>query len=201
MQPTQTLMEEHRVIEQVLDCLDRMAEQCANGQRLDTQSAAQALDFFREFADHCHHAKEEDLLFPLLERKGFSREHGPTGVMLREHVLGRRHVAAMAEALTRATAGNPAAESDFVSHARAYSQLLRQHIAKEDHCLFPMADSSLSDTDQQTLSESFEKVENEQLGDIHATYVHLANQLADRFGVARANSALQQHRGCDSHAL
>jgi len=179
-------MEEHRVIEQVLDCLDRMAALCAQGQRLDTQAAAQALDFFREFADHCHHAKEEDLLFPLMERKGFSRDHGPTGVMLHEHALGRRHVAAMADAVARAIAGNTDAETDFVSHARAYSQLLRQHIAKEDHCLFPMADSAFSSADQRSLSDLFEKVENDHLASIHTRCVQLANQLADRFGVTKA---------------
>ena len=61
MQPTDILMQEHRVIEQVLSCLEAMAERCAAGQALDVQSAEQALDFFRTFADRCHHGKEEDL--------------------------------------------------------------------------------------------------------------------------------------------
>jgi len=85
MRPTEILMQEHRVIEQVLDCLERMAQRVEAGDELDLESAKQAIDFFRNFADRCHHGKEEDCLFPLLEQKGFSREQGPTGVMLHEH--------------------------------------------------------------------------------------------------------------------
>lgn len=98
MKPTELLMQEHRVIEQVLDCLEIMAQRANAGDKLDVESAKQAIDFFGNFADKCHHGKEEDCLFPLLEEKGFSREQGPTGVMLHEHEEGRRHVRGMAEA-------------------------------------------------------------------------------------------------------
>jgi hemerythrin-like domain-containing protein len=186
MRPTDTLMEEHRIIEQVLNCVARMADQCEAGQPLDTESASQAIDFIRTFADRCHHAKEEDLLFPLLEEKGFSREQGPTGVMLYEHEEGRRHVRAMAEAIDRVAAGDVGARERFVEHANAFVQLLRQHIFKEDHCLFPMADQALSAADQDQLCRSFERGEHEDLGsDTHDKYLRIADQLADRLGVAK----------------
>ena len=92
MKPTEILSGEHRVIEQVLTCLERIAEQCAAEGRLDRTSAEQALEFFRNFADRCHHGKEEVHLFPALEAKGFPRDGGPTGVMLHEHDQGRAHV-------------------------------------------------------------------------------------------------------------
>ncbi len=59
MKPTDILMSEHRVIEQVLDCLEKILEQCTSENKLDTISAKQAIEFFRGFADHCHHGKEE----------------------------------------------------------------------------------------------------------------------------------------------
>ena len=71
MKPTEILSGEHRIIEQVLDCLEKMAQNCAAGGRLDKPSAEQALDFFRNFADRCHHGKEETHLFPAMEAKGF----------------------------------------------------------------------------------------------------------------------------------
>jgi hemerythrin-like domain-containing protein len=180
-------MEEHRVIEQMLNCLEHMADRCEAGAPLDIESAASALDFFRVFADRCHHGKEEDMLFPLMEQKGFSREHGPTGVMLNEHELGRRHVRGMADALKELSLGDLAGKILFVEHARALIQLLRQHIGKEDHCLFPMASQVLSEVDQEKLARSFSKVEHEDLGPgTHEKYLKLANQLADRFGVARS---------------
>lgn len=197
MQPTDILMQEHRVIEQVLACLEKMADQCEAGQDLDVQSAEQALDFFRTFADRCHHGKEEDLLFPLMESKGFSREQGPTGVMLSEHEQGRRLVQAMADAVGTAASDADAARNTFIHPARAFVALLREHIHKEDHCLFPMANQALSAPDQQQLVESFEKVEHDNLGpETHQRYVNLANELAQRFGVQPAATTGQCGHGC-----
>lgn len=197
MRPTLVLMEEHRVIEQVLSCLERMAELCEQGQPIDVDAANEAFDFIRTFADHCHHAKEEDLLFPLMEQKGFSRDHGPTGVMLIEHEEGRRLVRAMAEAVTKYAAGATHAAGEFATAARAFVALLRQHIQKEDHCLFTMADRALTPSDQQSLEQSFERVQRDTIGlDTHDKYVAVANRLADRYGVAKVATPTSGACGC-----
>ena len=188
MRPTEVLMQEHRVIEVVLDCLEKMAEQSAAGVALDTASAKQAVDFFRTFADGCHHHKEEDCLFPLLESKGFSREQGPTGVMLAEHETGRHQVRGMATAIDALVAGDSMAQEQFVEHARSFIPLLREHIQKEDQCLFQMADKALSQDDQQQLLNSFDHVEHDDLGPgTHQKYLHVAKQLAERYGVTGAS--------------
>lgn len=195
MQPTDILKEEHRVIEQVLACLEKMAEQCAAGKDLDVSSAEEALDFFRIFADTCHHGKEEDILFPLMERKGFSRDEGPTGVMRHEHEEGRRLIGALADTLRLAAPDPTAARKAFVQHARDYILLLREHIHKEDHCLFPMADEAFSAAEQAEVLSSFEKVEHDDLGpETHGKYLELAQRLAGRFGVAAVSSGCG--RGC-----
>lgn len=200
MRPTAFLMEEHRVIEQVLACLERVADNCDAGQPLDLAIANQIIDFIREYADHCHHAKEEQLLFPLMERKGFSRDHGPTGVMLFEHDQGRGHVRAMAESVSQLSAGHAAAKDNFILQARVFVQLLRQHIDKEDHCLFPMADQALSSADQNELEHSFDRVEHDQFGPaVHKKYRSLAMQLAERLNVAVSPSLARADCGSCSH--
>ncbi len=70
MTPTEILSGEHRVIEQVLDCLEKMIQQSVGDGRLNGHAARQAVDFFRGFADRCHHGKEETHLFPAMESKG-----------------------------------------------------------------------------------------------------------------------------------
>lgn len=171
-------MNDHRVIESVLDCLDRLGSQCDGGQPLDQESAADALRFFREYADHCHHDKEEDLLFPVMEAKGFSREQGPTGVMLYEHEVGRRCVRAMAAAVTDACA------KSFAENARAFSALLREHIQKEDHCLFAMADQALTAEERRDLRLAFERFESDpQERQRREASLELARRLAEKLGV------------------
>jgi hemerythrin-like domain-containing protein len=200
MTPTEILSGEHRVIEQVLDCLERMAQDCAVHGRLDQASAEQALDFFRNFADRCHHGKEEDLLFPAMEAKGFPRQSGPTGVMLYEHEQGRAYIRGMADAIEGAAAGRADAIRQFVAHAHGYVGLLREHIEKEDHCLFNMANQTLSEEDKQRLLEAFEHVEHEHMGaGTHEKFLQAADQLAERFGVTPAIGNSGRGCGCGCH--
>jgi hemerythrin-like domain-containing protein len=192
MLPTEILKSEHRVIEQVLDVLERIANRVSNDKEFDAQSAGEAIDFFRNFADRCHHGKEESELFPMLESKGFDRDSGPTGVMCQEHEEGRLLIKGMAEAV-EAGANDAEAAKRFVKYARGYVQLLRMHIEKEDHCLFSMADQAFSPADQEELLRRFEHVELEDMGSgTHEKFLQLANTLAARYGVARA----AQSAGC-----
>ena len=69
MKPTDLLSNEHRVIEQVLDCLEKMVARSAEHQQLEEEPARQAVDFFRNFADRCHHGKEEAHLFPAWKQR------------------------------------------------------------------------------------------------------------------------------------
>jgi hemerythrin-like domain-containing protein len=186
MKPTEILKSEHRVIEQMLDCLEVIADQaCING-ALDEQAAGDAIDFFRHFADECHHGKEEAHLFPMLEERGFHPENGPTGVMRTEHNVGRMHLRQMEANVPGAAAGDADALSRFAEEVWAFVKLLREHIQKEDQRLFPMADRALTATDQRALLERFEKVEHHDLGaGTHERYIALADSLAEKFDVPR----------------
>jgi hemerythrin-like domain-containing protein len=200
MQPTEVLKSEHRVIEQVLNCLEKIASRCASEGKLDRTAAQKAIDFFQNFADHCHHGKEEEHLFPLLEARGFSRGAGPTGVMLYEHEQGRRLLRSLAAAVEDDARGLPNARQRFVDQARSYVQLLREHIVKEDQCLFPKANQVLTPEDQEALQDAFEKVESEEMGlGTHEEYLHLANELADRLDVPRVSGEPTAGRGCCGH--
>jgi hemerythrin-like domain-containing protein len=194
MQATDILTSEHRVIEQVLNCLDKMVAQAVATDAVNWADAGDAVDFFRTFADRCHHRKEERHLFRLLEERGFSREQGPTGVMLDEHELGRHYVRGMAAAVADGRAGRAGAVAAFIDNARAFLPLLRLHIMKEEHRLFPMANRTLSAADQDTLLDAFEHVESDELeSGTHERYLEIANRMADRYSVRRAES-----NGCPS---
>jgi hemerythrin-like domain-containing protein len=148
--PTTVLKSEHSTILRVIDVLQRLVDRAERGDGFEAAGLARCVEFFRFFADACHHAKEEDLLFPLLETRGIPREGGPIGVMLYEHSLARKFTQQMADALDA-----PQAENQFHAAAHQYMELLRNHIFKEDNVLFQMADRVLSDDDQSTLCGRF----------------------------------------------
>jgi hemerythrin-like domain-containing protein len=180
MVATEILRNEHRVIERVLACVAAIAERCAVEQELDSRAAERAIDFFRTFADGCHHLKEEQFLFPALEAKGWPHQQGPTGRMVLEHRLGREYL----DAMNRAVQQNNAAS--FCQAASDYIGLLRQHIAKEDNVLFPMADDTLTGRDEQWLLEQFRRHEEELAAGTHERYLQLANDLTRQLGLPSA---------------
>ena len=200
MGPTDVLSGEHRVIEQVLGCLQTMIDRACSGQKLDVASARDAIAFFRTFADACHHAKEENQLFKALEKRGFSPHFGPVAVMLQEHDQGRTAIKDMVDALDRLDAGQPGAADIFVLAAREYIELLTQHISKEDQILFPMAAGVLSPAEQADVLAAFERAEHDELGPgTHEKFLAIADALGAKYDVKRKESCNPKQSGCCAH--
>lgn len=184
VRPTDILEKEHRIIEQVISCLEKMTDLSGKQKKLDCDSAREMIEFFRAFADRFHHAKEEKHLFACLESHGMPREGGPTGVMMMEHDLGRGFVGEMDAAVFAYEKGDAAALGDFGAASRAYVSLLREHIQKEDHCLFAMVNENLSDEEQARLLAEFLAEERQCLGDKPSDYYSKkAAALGERFQV------------------
>ena len=164
MQPTEELKTEHRAIERMLHILEKVATLLEGDRTVRQEDLEQIITFIQVFADRCHHAKEEDLLFGAMQEAGIPRQGGPIEVMLMEHEQGRGYVAGMRQALSRYAAGEGAAASDIAKNARGYVALLTQHIAKEDNILYPLADRVLSPQQQKALREGFEDIEEHVIG-------------------------------------
>jgi len=180
-------MNEHRLIEVMLSCLEAMAERSAATGELDPAVAADAVWFLRTFADRCHHGKEEAELFPMMEARNFSPGTGPTAVMRNEHTEGRELLDRIEASIEGAAAGDRAAAESFARSSLLYVEHLRDHIQKEDHCLFPMADQTLSSEDCEILEQRFSTMDARDIGqEIIGKCHRMASAMADRFGVPRA---------------
>lgn len=164
----QTLEQEHRLIEKVLGSLARFADDLAGAGEPIASARERAADyarFFRDFADRCHHGKEEARLFVALSEHGLAREGGPIGVMLHEHEQGRRLVRQLAEIGSGKGPLSAAERAAIVAIARAFVPLLRQHIQKEDGVLFPAATRILPPVVLERLRRDFEAFERDEMGD------------------------------------
>lgn len=164
MKSTDELMDEHRGIEVMLDVLDAVARKVATGKPADLGHLDGMMEFLSVFADKCHHGKEEEFLFPSLEAAGVPNEGGPIGVMLSEHRKGRECIAGMKQGVAALKSGEKKGSALFADNAAAYTELLRQHIQKEDTVLFVMAGRCLSDAQDEELFREFEKLEEERIG-------------------------------------
>lgn len=176
--PTRILMEEHELILQALEALGKRLNQMADEPTpADRVYLEKAVEFLRGFADTCHHGKEEDLLFKRMGERGFPTHAGPIAVMLSEHNSGRAFIRGMAEGAAR-IGSDPEAGAAIRHHGFGYIELLRNHIAKENQVLFPMAERTLSAEDQQDLAHAFERFEAQETGaGVHERLLGLLSEL------------------------
>ncbi|MEW5805779.1 MAG: hemerythrin domain-containing protein [Acidobacteriota bacterium] len=175
------LVEEHDVIERMLKVVRTAAERLEEGDGLPAEAFLHMVDFIQNFADRCHHAKEENILFKLMEKRGFSLSNGPIGVMLQEHEEGRRFTRNMKTAALSLQEGDHLAKREIINNAHGYVDLLSQHIFKENNILYPMANHAFTPEDQQYLAKEFERVETEAMGEgVHEKYHHLVLELEKR---------------------
>lgn len=204
--PTEILSSEHRVIEHVLDCVDVLAQRAQKDGTLDAKSATEALEVVSTFADTCHHMKEENVLFARMQQRGFPGHIGPIAVMLQDHETGRARVRGMRAALARHAQGDKSAAKDFAENAFAYTELLREHIGKEDQVLFPMAEACFSDQDRAEVLAGFAEKESKDLGaGTHERMLRMVDDLMERLCVSKeARASVTKHGcghgGCGHHA-
>ena len=153
------LLSEHEAISSAIRILECMMDAMKKAPTVDTTDMLAFIGFLKEFADKCHHGKEEGLLFPAMIAAGVPQEGGPISAMLAEHALGRKLIQEMEESI--------AMNVDLAKFAQAekgYAHLLRNHIQKENWVLFPMADDVLTEPQLEKLYEGFEAHEEKVIG-------------------------------------
>ncbi len=195
MDAIETLMNEHRVIEKVLDGLVAFAEEIERKGTTEREELGRFVTFVREFADACHHGKEEDILFAAMVEHGFPRNGGPIAVMLREHDQGRGLVGILRDRAGQGTPWSDADRAEIAEVARGYSDLLHAHIHKEDAILYPMAEQHLPPEAMEAVAEACDRYEQDEAG-AHARLHALAEELVSRHAPAVHPGAQSQRIGC-----
>ena len=178
MKTIDTLMDEHQTILRALAALEALASDpaCA-AEPVDTHR--RLVHFLREFADGLHHGKEEDLLFPAMEAAGIP-EQGPTAVMRMEHEEGR----ALVKRIAQLSEADEIDQGTLAGPALQYVDLLRAHIGKEDHILYPMARRFMSDTAMGALDTASEVADRQNFPEtMSADWSAWVRELAARLGV------------------
>ena len=171
------LMNEHEAILSAIQILERMIAAMEKARSVDATDMHAFIGFLKEFADKCHHGKEEGLLFPAMVAAGIPDKGGPIGVMLAEHAQGRQLIRDMEESIS---AGVDRAK--LAQAAGGYATLLRNHIQKENMILFPMAERVLTEEQLGKLYEGFEEHEEKVIGQGRHEELHaMLKSLQDKY--------------------
>ncbi|MFO0556108.1 MAG: hemerythrin domain-containing protein [Polyangiaceae bacterium] len=183
MKVTDDLRHDHAVFLVALELLDAVVAALDKSDAEAEGHLAGLLEFFSSFVDYCHHGKEEECLFPALEKCGLPRDGGPIGVMLSEHEFGRALLHQMRGALARLGEGDATARADLREAARGYHAFLQAHIYKENNVLFAMADRFVPADAAAALDDACDVIERER-GSRRQSYSQMLDGLRVRYGVA-----------------
>ena|SRR3989338_5522819 len=164
MKPTDQLRQEHDIIKLALSILAAICRRIEKKESVDDSHLDGLLTFIRLFVDQCHHGKEEDFLFPAMEEAGFAKEGGLLCVMLMEHRMSYALINGLAGAIRRFKKNEDGAAEKVVEFARGFINLLSEHIEKENHSLFPMAEQALKGKREGELMEDFNRLETVKIG-------------------------------------
>lgn len=154
------LMNDHDAILTALDIFTKILDKLKiKKSSTNPDDLLDFVDFLIEFADKCHHGKEEGILFPAMIAAGVPDRGGPIGVMMSEHIQGRGYIHDMSDALEE-----PEDYDRFEKAGLAYVVLLRVHIQKENTVLFPMADRVIAPEQLEAMRQAFEEHEEKVIG-------------------------------------
>jgi len=167
------MIEEHMVILRAVEALKIYSGKLASGKDVPKDILDGILDVLMNFADRCHHAKEETVLFPLLLKKG-PQHREMVDSLLSEHAQGRGFVRGM----------RSGSRDEAIKNAQEYAALLPRHIAKENR-YFKEADGSFSADERRFLFEEFGRIEREIIGEgRHGEYLDKIKDIRNRLDAA-----------------
>ena len=159
MKALDNLKQDHLAVERILNLIDELGNRVQAGHPVPAGFERWAVESLSHFGDHCHHVKEESALFPLLWIRVTPNEAGPVGMILVEQKRGRIYLRRMMDdAVRRDRLG-------FAFVAVEYARWLRRHIFKENHVIFQMAETCLTEEDDSQLVRTFRRIEREFGGD------------------------------------
>lgn len=174
-QPSAQLEKEHDITLKMLNAARDEVVKIRQTGTLNSQRILKMHDFFSNFVDQCHHAKEERFYFPAAKFYDGEALGELTAQLINEHNYARtllQEVAYMIEQKENSDAGLVADRLD------RYAEMIRAHIGKENQLLYHQADLRLPLAEKAGMLEGFARVEKLELGEgFHQKYHDLAMEI------------------------
>jgi hemerythrin-like domain-containing protein len=175
MMPIGPLMIEHRLIERMIRALKQEMHAMEEQDELNLEVIDNTVDFFRTYADQCHHGKEEDILFRDLAEKGLSPEYKKImDELIQEHRFGRQTVGKLVSAKERYAQGDRGTQNEIIGLLKELAEFYPAHIEKEDKHFFMPCMAYFSKEERDAMLQEFGEFDKNL---IHEKYKQLVKRL------------------------
>jgi hemerythrin-like domain-containing protein len=180
MEFSELLIKEHEPIRRAISVLEGMARDAENGRRIDRNDVNALLIFLHYFADACHQAKEETILFPILRQSETSiRVEGVVREQLEDLLKEHSEERSLVEETQLALFSEQ--PSEFIERARKLGKVLSEHALKEEQVLFPIAMKILSQKEAGEVLTRIEKADAKFGCSQRALLIELLQELEEKY--------------------
>jgi len=191
--PIGLLMKEHRLIEELVSGIQLELTREKDQKSVNFVFLETSIDFFRTYADRCHHGKEENILFCDLKKKQLSAEVARImQELIEEHVYARKTVGELETAKAEFAQGIAESLSEIMGALQKLIDFYPKHIAKEDKEFFYPAMAVFSTEEQEKMMQEFWEFDRQL---IHEKYQAIVKNAL--FMVRRGNLAKWKCTVCD----
>ena len=178
MQARGPLMIEHRLIERLINRINKELRQVEAKNQTDPVLIDTFVDFIKTYADRTHHGKEEDIYFKKLSEKEMTdADSRVMNELIEDHKFGRKITGELVDANARYREGELAALTEVAAKLHTLAEFYPKHIEKEDKVFFPAAHEYFSDAEQQAMLDAFWEFDRKM---IHEKYEAVAQDMEAR---------------------
>ncbi len=153
--PNEHLFAEHDVISGVEVLVPLLDGYWNINSEIYEEAIRSLLTFFREYADNFHHYKEEQVLFPKMNRHPDFSQHELIAELEDHHVLFRGYLSSVETSLQEKN------YEKVQTILRTYVNELLDHIGAENDELFVMAETLFSEAEMEAIYFAFKDVDRE----------------------------------------
>lgn len=164
MNPTFDLKGEHDAMAIILADMKKHANDIRMSIYVDLYRIGQIIDFLRNFNDHCHHEKEEKVLFPALARFDIPWSVDTINHLINEHRSAHHILNEIEERMREYLTGHSRSLESLASSMIKYVCLEENHIKTENDVLLPLSHKVLDKQKQISISMDFKRIQDYHVG-------------------------------------
>ena len=175
--PITQLIDEHRIMERVMDVMDKLAEGIEEQRPISSDMIMGNIGMLLECNDEYHYGKEEDILLPFLEEIGKKDEKELIKSYIARYRENDKLLATIIDSLEDYSNGNMGVTIKLMENIREFVRNVRPLYLNEDKEIFRPLKKNLTKEEMDRLTEQFQDFDYEWDGPTLNKYQKLIREM------------------------
>jgi|LGVE01.1.fsa_nt_gb hemerythrin-like domain-containing protein len=175
--PITQLIDEHRIIERVMDVMEKLAEGIEEQRTISSDMILGNIGMLLECNDEYHYGKEEDILLPFLEEIGKNDVKELIQSYITRYRENDKLLATIIDSVEDYSNGDMDAKISIMKNIREFVRNVRPLYLNEDEEIFRPLKKNLTREEMDKLSEKFQDFDYEWDGPTLNNYQKLVREM------------------------